>query len=160
MRTRTSGWYLAACLRGTYFSLALLSEETVLEIRRHRVIGQRRGQLHLSALLRALASDYAIETVIVEPNTLAHAAAGMTDLKVQTLTLGQAKEQLLTRKRRQRTIAALSQEVLRYRPELNRLIGFMPTNNRVTIECSKTVSLLSVALGLAAPTIDQSQLIQ
>lgn len=143
-------WYIAACRRGTYFGLALLSDSTILEVRRHRLLRTRAQRRLLAELLSAFARDYAVDHLIVEPGTLAHAAAQLTDLTVRTLTLEHVRKALLPRKRR-RTLRSLGEVMVRRHPELRRLGVLIPANQNLNLECASIVCLVAVALGLAAP---------
>ena len=89
---------LAICIRNRVAAVALVIGGTVERVwRRHFAFAKGRSRLdYLADLLRRLTADHAIDTVVVEPGSIAERAAKMVGLLTRIIHLDEAKATLLS----------------------------------------------------------------
>ena len=133
--------------------LAVVDQHNILEVRRRCLYRARPSETHDAYGARAveeLVHDYRITSVVAEPDRQPFRWAKETDLPTTPLPLIEAKQVLLP-DTVQATHVDLCEHLLEQHPKLQRLVTILPGKpGLATSERWKTVTLLAVALGLAA----------
>lgn len=142
---------VAACIRCRCLAITVLSGDQVLEVVSHRLdSAKRRG--HAADFVSRLVNDYAPEAVVLETEkslSESNQLPTYTKYQIHIVTLAQAKRTLLTGN--DCSHRTLFQHLLRQHPNLQRLVKVLPITDQIAMtERWRTVSLLAVALGLAA----------
>lgn len=151
-------WVLAVCYRSGFISLALFDEGKLIEARVTRLRNQQTKLRSIRSHIQTLALDYAVDLVVLEPvSDIASIVRGI-GLATAPLTLREAKCRLLPEHHRpshRQLYDHLTQEGQPFR----RLVNINPKNDNLITQSWRLMSLLSVALGLAAmnkPPVDPS----
>jgi hypothetical protein len=152
-RERTWTWRLSACYRVQNLALAVLYGGEIIEVRRHRVDAEHQAPGVIALLIRQLVEDYALSELIIEEGPVLEAAADFLPVRVHTLSLQRVKQHLLPEGALP-TYAGLYHQLLKEHPKLQRFVTVLKGTGQIaTSERWKTVMLLAVALGLAAPML-------
>lgn len=142
---------LAAVSRAQHLVIAVFCSLEIVEIRRFRLAARARSawRVILDHLEQA-AIDFDASMLIVEPDCPCEAAANESGLDVTRLAMADVFDACLP-KDAPRTYARLFDRLVADRPRLIRLVRLRPGTLHVSmVDRRKTVSLLAVALGLAA----------
>jgi hypothetical protein len=142
-------WLLAVCYRSGYITLAVFADGELAEVRTKRLRDQRTKTMAMKSLIRRFALDYAVDTVVVEPENVLDDLVRTLGLPSMKLTLAEAKEYLLPDSERP-THSALYELLSKQGSPFRRLVNINPKNNNLITQQWRLVSLFPVALGLAA----------
>lgn len=142
-------WLLAACYRSGYLTLAVFAGNELKEVRVKRLRDQRTKTTAMQSLIRKFALDYAVDGVVVEPSSTVEAIVHALGLSALPLTLKDAKRRLLPEHKEQ-THRALYDLLVKPSSPYRRLVNVYPRDGALITQQWRLVSLLSVALGLAA----------
>lgn len=144
-----SPWILALCYRSGYLTLAAFGDGDLIEVRVKRLRNRRDRSKTMRALIQKFALDYAVDGVVVEPGSRLEELAQALSLPTIAMSLKQAKALLLP-ERQAPTHGQLYELLIKENPKFRRLVNVNPKNGKPLTQQWRLLSLLSVALGLAA----------
>ncbi len=141
---------LAAVSRAQHLVIAVFCSLEIIEIRRFRLAARAHAWRAILSHVEQAAVDFDASMLVVEPGGPCETAANESGLDVTRLAMPEVFDACLP-KDVPRTNARLFDRLVADRPRLIRLVRLRPGTLHVSmIERRKTVSLLAVALGLAA----------
>ena len=143
------GACLAVCKRGQALVVAVVNSNDILEVKRHFpwIWAKQGRKARIRKIVANMMADYKISTIVVESNTFVYQC--MKDIPiVRPVNLSSAKRLLIPGSEKI-THKDLYAHLVNKHPKLRRLVTILPTNRIAVTEKWKTVTLLSIALGLA-----------